>query len=175
MLQRPWPSLRSTLRDFPRKNDPASSRSCASFCPVGNQSTVDSEEWCRGTELNCRHQPFQGCALPTELPRHGSGVGRAKHCYRIVRKKSSCIVCLVDLVHLVSFIQPKIRQTKQTKQTNQAVAEREGFEPSVEVSPYGSLANCCLRPLGHLSTGLSFMRGSQSSATQVDDSSPDYS
>jgi hypothetical protein len=27
-------------------------------------------EWCRGTELNCRHQPFQGCALPTELPRH---------------------------------------------------------------------------------------------------------
>src|ERR1041385_7754510 len=26
--------------------------------------------WCRGTELNCRHQPFQGCALPTELPRH---------------------------------------------------------------------------------------------------------
>jgi integrase len=30
------------------------------------------ESWCRGTELNCRHQPFQGCALPTELPRHGS-------------------------------------------------------------------------------------------------------
>ena len=50
-----------------------------------------------------------------------------------------------------------------------AVAEREGFEPSVEVSPYDSLANCCLRPLGHLSTGLSSMRGSQSSATQVDD------
>ena len=49
------------------------------------------------------------------------------------------------------------------------MAEREGFEPSVEVSPYGSLANCCLRPLGHLSTGLSSMRGSQSSATQVND------
>ena len=28
------------------------------------------KKWCRGTELNCRHQPFQGCALPTELPRH---------------------------------------------------------------------------------------------------------
>ena len=28
-------------------------------------------KWCRGTESNCRHQPFQGCALPTELPRHG--------------------------------------------------------------------------------------------------------
>ena len=53
--------------------------------------------------------------------------------------------------------------------SEQAVAEREGFEPSVEVSPYGSLANCCLRPLGHLSTDLSSMRGSQSSAAQVDD------
>ncbi len=29
--------------------------------------------WCRGTESNCRHQPFQGCALPTELPRHDTG------------------------------------------------------------------------------------------------------
>jgi hypothetical protein len=26
--------------------------------------------WCRGTELNRRRQPFQGCALPPELPRH---------------------------------------------------------------------------------------------------------
>ena len=34
---------------------------------------MGSEKWCRGTELNCRHQPFQGCALPTELPRHGLG------------------------------------------------------------------------------------------------------
>src|SRR5213595_1343609 len=34
------------------------------------------ETWCRGTELNCRHQPFQGCALPTELPRHGHGKTR---------------------------------------------------------------------------------------------------
>jgi hypothetical protein len=49
------------------------------------------------------------------------------------------------------------------------VAEREGFEPSVEVSPYGSLANCCLRPLGHLSTALSSMQGSHSSVMQVDD------
>ncbi len=33
--------------------------------------------WCRGTESNCRHQPFQGCALPTELPRRfGENSGR---------------------------------------------------------------------------------------------------
>ena len=32
------------------------------------------------------------------------------------------------------------------------MAEREGFEPSVRVTPYNSLAGCHLRPLGHLST-----------------------
>ena len=31
------------------------------------------------------------------------------------------------------------------------LAEREGFEPSVGVTPYNSLAGCHLRPLGHLS------------------------
>ena len=31
------------------------------------------------------------------------------------------------------------------------MAEREGFEPSVGVTPYNSLAGCHLRPLGHLS------------------------
>src|SRR5207247_8783211 len=30
---------------------------------------AEGRRWCRGTELNCRHQPFQGCALPTELDR----------------------------------------------------------------------------------------------------------
>jgi hypothetical protein len=34
------------------------------------EACKSAEEWCRGTESNCRHQPFQGCALPTELPRH---------------------------------------------------------------------------------------------------------
>jgi hypothetical protein len=46
-------------------------RSCELSRLADNESTVKSAEWCRGTELNCRHQPFQGCALPTELPRHG--------------------------------------------------------------------------------------------------------
>ena len=31
------------------------------------------------------------------------------------------------------------------------MAEREGFEPSVRVTPHNSLAGCHLRPLGHLS------------------------
>jgi hypothetical protein len=34
------------------------------------EACKSAEDWCRGTESNCRHQPFQGCALPTELPRH---------------------------------------------------------------------------------------------------------
>src|SRR5437867_9164528 len=66
-------------------------------------------EWCRGTESNCRHQPFQGCALPTELPRHivwfgqemrtsgllcvaGSGV-KIKRRDRVGTCKSSLQVC----------------------------------------------------------------------------------
>ncbi len=31
------------------------------------------------------------------------------------------------------------------------LAEREGFEPSVENKPYNCLAGSCLQPLGHLS------------------------
>ena len=73
MLRRPWPLPHSTSRDFLEGNDPEPIRSCECSGPVGNQSKMGNEEWCRGTELNCRHQPFQGCALPTELPRHGSG------------------------------------------------------------------------------------------------------
>jgi hypothetical protein len=30
----------------------------------------DCKEWWPGTELNRRRQPFQGCALPAELPGH---------------------------------------------------------------------------------------------------------
>ncbi len=36
------------------------------------------------------------------------------------------------------------------------VAEREGFEPSVEVSPHTRLAGEHLRPLGHLSAEMEF-------------------
>ena len=40
------------------------------------EACKSAEDWCRGTESNCRHQPFQGCALPTELPRHIEKKGR---------------------------------------------------------------------------------------------------
>ena len=33
--------------------------------------------WCPGTELNRRRQPFQGCALPTELPGHPAALAPA--------------------------------------------------------------------------------------------------
>src|SRR5437667_11271839 len=36
----------------------------------GRVSANWMKRWCRGTELNRRRQPFQGCALPPELPRH---------------------------------------------------------------------------------------------------------
>jgi hypothetical protein len=37
------------------------------------------------------------------------------------------------------------------------LAEREGFEPSIQVTPYTGLANQRLRPLGHLSRILLMM------------------
>src|SRR5207245_2871547 len=40
-------------------------RGGARVCLVSNLDRM----WCRGTESNCRHQVFQTCALPTELPR----------------------------------------------------------------------------------------------------------
>ena len=41
-------------------------------CPgMGNLSEQRAQrEWCRGPDLNWGHPPFQGGALPTELPRH---------------------------------------------------------------------------------------------------------
>ena len=36
------------------------------------------------------------------------------------------------------------------------LAEREGFEPSVRVTPYDSLANCWFQPLTHRSTRVPF-------------------
>lgn len=54
-----WPRLRSDnmLEDF----------------RGARWTTQERGDWCRGAESNCRHQPFQGCALPTELPRHKVG------------------------------------------------------------------------------------------------------
>src|ERR1700732_2367156 len=31
---------------------------------------IENKNWWPGTELNRRRQPFQGCALPPELPGH---------------------------------------------------------------------------------------------------------
>ncbi len=43
------------------------------------------EMWWPGTELNRRRQPFQGCALPPELPGHVSKPARRTQATRIVR------------------------------------------------------------------------------------------
>jgi hypothetical protein len=41
--------------------------------------------WWPGTELNRRRQPFQGCALPPELPGHVSKPAHTLQATRIVR------------------------------------------------------------------------------------------
>ena len=57
---------------------------------------------------------------------------------------------LPDFYHrLSSYLLPKTENRK--PKTVFKVAEREGFEPSVEVSPHTRLAGEHLRPLGHLS------------------------
>src|ERR1039458_4444831 len=43
------------------------------------------EMWWPGTELNRRRQPFQGCALPPELPGHVSRPAHPPRATRIVR------------------------------------------------------------------------------------------
>src|SRR5208282_2615186 len=43
------------------------------------------EMWWPGTELNRRRQPFQGCALPPELPGHVSRPASPPQATRIVR------------------------------------------------------------------------------------------
>ena len=44
--------------------------------------------WCRGAESNCGHQPFQGCALPTELPRH---INLPETEYKELCRKGQCV------------------------------------------------------------------------------------
>ena len=43
------------------------------------------KRWWPGTELNRRRQPFQGCALPPELPGHVSRPASPPQATRIVR------------------------------------------------------------------------------------------
>src|SRR5580698_3126087 len=39
-------------------------------CEISGWSAKSLKMWWPGTELNRRRQPFQGCALPPELPGH---------------------------------------------------------------------------------------------------------
>ena len=43
---------------------------------IGNRLILNNLKWWPGTELNRRRQPFQGCALPPELPGHFLGHSR---------------------------------------------------------------------------------------------------
>ena len=76
-------------------------RGCQSGCQrFTKEQASDASRWkiwCRGAESNCGHQPFQGCALPTELPRHTNldkawlnvCAENANVCTRILPAKSS--------------------------------------------------------------------------------------
>ena len=80
------------------------------------------KRWCRGTELNRRRQPFQGCALPPELPRHAwnrAGPGRvvAHRCERLPAVRRKSVTTFSDGFHSLSR---KSRWTESTSGKAQA-------------------------------------------------------
>src|SRR5579862_6710282 len=49
--------------------------------------------WCQGTESNRRHQHFQCCALPTELPWHVLSCFTApRQACRVGRRRVCCVL-----------------------------------------------------------------------------------
>jgi hypothetical protein len=51
---------------------------------LASHSFFNGLKWWPGTELNRRRQPFQGCALPPELPGHVSKPAHLPRAARIV-------------------------------------------------------------------------------------------
>ena len=73
--------------------------------------------------------------------------------YTLVSEKIQCGAqgqdTLVDTLKRRS--RTDIEKPSNSHQTMGKLAERQGFEPWVEVSPHNCLAGSCLQPLGHLS------------------------
>ena len=59
--------------------------------------------WCRGTELNRRRQPFQGCALPPELPRHAGNSVRLALCAMLVSRSNGRKTLLTIILRRICF------------------------------------------------------------------------
>src|SRR5579864_3000939 len=71
---------------------------------IGNRLILNNLRWWPGTELNRRRQPFQGCALPPELPGHiplalrtciawnTSEIRRTRHARDVIRGDSVTII-----------------------------------------------------------------------------------
>ena len=121
-----WTTIWTTNRAKQTEKDRKIHKSGVRCVPTGGENFANILKvlWCRGTESNCRHQPFQGCALPTELPRHSGRIREGASVYRITVEKSTFIV-----------------GWRRGRDLN----PRQGFWPC------DGLANRCLRPLGHLS------------------------
>lgn len=54
-------------------------------------------------------------------------------------------------IHIVKEKSCKIKVLQDFLPSFENSAERGGFEPPVQITPYGSLANCWFQPLTHLS------------------------
>src|SRR5665213_4134411 len=83
---------------------------------------VSVEKWWPGTESNRRRQPFQGCALPTELP------GReetTKPSHFITRRFSGAI----SRTHYLHSVRPFPRRPPPERRQNQPDRDQSGREP----------------------------------------------
>ena len=64
------------------------------FSAAGNRwhrlQDKEGKEWCLGADSNHRHADFQSAALPTELPRPGSGDGSGRGSGVYKRGRSAC-------------------------------------------------------------------------------------
>ena len=63
-------------------------------------SRVLEKNWCPETESNCRHTPFQGVALPTELSGHAKEFGCKKMFPRTIRGFCKTLGRIVRFTHL---------------------------------------------------------------------------
>src|SRR5258708_5382363 len=105
-IEPPTPAF-SGLRQFLRGAAPLTNASrntgAQHRSPRAQQILQLGKLWWPGTESNRRRQPFQGCALPTELPGHFGWVTYVH--LRWDRLKTLCVRNVFDYNNLAEFTQ----------------------------------------------------------------------
>src|SRR3954469_14015310 len=94
--------------------------------------------------MRCRSLPFVACAPQGKRCARDDNGERSRERARSARATPNKLASSVSEKRF-SF------SVKKAPLRGAFFTEKEGFEPSIRVSPYAGLANRCLKPLGHLS------------------------